>query len=240
MKKIFFFLFCYLFIVNISNAQETIESPEVEIRLGQIGYEMQQLRGKIEILEYQILNMKNAQEETAQNLEYRLNALEMKNGINTPLLKKNNEKGGNKKENEKGKTLYLIDSKQPSAIEEYENAIKFFQEKKYELAIESFISFLDREPKNEKSSQAQFLLAESYFKIEDKINAALNFVKIYEVYPTSKEAPESLLRLAKTLFMIKQKKEACGSLRTLLKKYPDALSSIKTHAKENQKKNGCM
>ncbi|MHA1540363.1 MAG: tetratricopeptide repeat protein [Alphaproteobacteria bacterium] len=242
MFRIFIYLLSLsLLIANTANAEEPPKASDLEIRLGQLEYQTQQLTGKIEMLEHELRIFKENKKQNAQDHEYRLNALEIKGGLVTPA---SSVKAPLKKETtpqalkEEPKPLQLIELHEDN-IMYYDKALLFFQEKKYDEAIEEFLSFLIREPSHEKSSHAQFLLGESYLKMEDPTNAAINFVQLYESFPDAKEAPEALLRLSNALFILEKKNEGCSTLGILLKNYPTARTSVRTLATETQKKNEC-
>lgn len=110
-----------------------------------------------------------------------------------------------------------------SSSSKYQQALRLFQNKKYKRSKELFLQTLGNDKL--KSSQwvyANYHLALIYYREKNYRQAMVHASKVYTQYPRSSKAPRSLLTIAQCFLALKQKEEARGTLRQLMKQYPKA------------------
>jgi tol-pal system protein YbgF len=140
------------------------------------------------------------------------------------------------------KTLGVLSDSAPEGSDPaalYEEAFMTLRQGRYEEAEKSFTTFLSSYPKHEFASNAQYWLSESYYARGQYDKAAQGFAKGYQQYPKAPKKADNLLKLGVSLAELDKKSEACVTLQQLENEVPDAPSSIKTRAKQEQEKLGC-
>ena len=80
---------------------------------------------------------------------------------------------------------------------------------------------------------AHYWLGEIYLLQKEYREAALIFAEGYQKYPDSVKSPDSLYKLAETLYKIEKKDEACNTLKQFILKYPNNKLIDKSKAKIN-------
>ncbi|MBW2282493.1 MAG: tol-pal system protein YbgF [Deltaproteobacteria bacterium] len=79
-------------------------------------------------------------------------------------------------------------------ISAYEEAFTLYRAKEYEAAIDRFGAFLQTHPSSDYADNAQFWLAECYFKLGDYEQAVLAFEEVVEKFPKGNKVPDALYR----------------------------------------------
>jgi tol-pal system protein YbgF len=126
-----------------------------------------------------------------------------------------------------------------SPREQYEYATNLIQRGSYDQAEVALKSFIQQNPKDSLTGNAQYWLGETYYVRNDFRNAAVAFAEGYQKYPESQKAPDNLLKLAMALGQQGQKENACVALRQLEKRYPDASANVKDRATRAKTNYGC-
>lgn len=119
-----------------------------------------------------------------------------------------------------------LSGKAATPNDQYEKARSLLEQGDYTAAEHAFASFLKANPKDKQASAAQYWLGVTFFVRGDHEKAASEFAKGYKAYPKSKKAPETLLKLAKSLENLNRKADACATLDQLTSQFP------KAHVKE--------
>lgn len=97
---------------------------------------------------------------------------------------------------------------------------KFFDEGKYEDAIEMFRSIVKSQPKSEDGKKAQFLLAEALFSTKDYASAALAYSEFRKNFPKDALIPSSIFRLASSFREMGKNGEAKLFYQDLIERFP--------------------
>ena len=221
-------------------------AAHLEIRLGQADREMRKLSNKMEELSYQFARLESYISRMNREYDRRLAVLEQKTGtilpavqVATPIASQPMApvtKTPTTVASEPRKILKLVNKTDQKPIKKsakkdapktieipveelFEKGRSFLARKKYKQAAHVFKKFVSAKPKSPLAGDAQFLAADSYFLENDFTNAAIEYVKVYEIYPTSPKAPEALLKLAKSLHQIGQRVEACEALGVIKSQY---------------------
>jgi len=82
----------------------------------------------------------------------------------------------------------------PDPEEIYAEAYKLYKEKKFSPARESFLTFLNQFPDTEYSDNAQFWVAECYYRENKYEEAILAYEEVAKKYPQGNKIPDALLK----------------------------------------------
>lgn len=126
-----------------------------------------------------------------------------------------------------------------SPRDEYDAAYGYILNGEYDLAEQSFKTFLANHPTDKRIGAAQFWLGESYFARTRNKEAADAFLKSYTQFPDGPKAPDSLLKLGMALSGLGEKKAACASWEELLVKYPKASKAVRDRAAAEKARGKC-
>ena len=123
--------------------------------------------------------------------------------------------------------------------EQYEFATSFLKVGDYNTAERAFREFVDNNPENELSGNAQYWYAETFRIRQLYTDAASAYLEGYQKYPKSEKAPINLLKLGVSLVQIGEKEQGCLMIAGVVKQYPDATQSVLQKAKYEEKKFEC-
>jgi tol-pal system protein YbgF len=93
---------------------------------------------------------------------------------------------------------------------------------KYPAAISEFQQFLMTYPKSDIADNAQYWLGEAYYVSRDFTNAAGAFRAVVDQWPSSRKAPDALLKLGYSQAELKRPSEARATLTDVTKRFPDS------------------
>lgn len=127
-----------------------------------------------------------------------------------------------------------------TAQEQYDRAFSLLRQAKYDEAEIAFKKFLKKNPADKMANSAKYWLGETYYVREKFSDAAVTFAETYEAAPTGPKAPDSLLKMAMSLRELNSTADACTTLASLRKKYPNASASVKARADEEWKALNCF
>ena len=123
--------------------------------------------------------------------------------------------------------------------EQYEFATSFLKVGDYNMAERAFKEFVDKNPKNKLSGNAQYWYAETFRIRQLYTDAASAYLEGYQKYPKSEKAPINLLKLGVSLVQIGEKDQGCLMIAGVKKQYPNATQSVLQKAKYEEKKFEC-
>ena len=126
-----------------------------------------------------------------------------------------------------------------SPLEQYEFATSFLKVGDYNMAERAFREFVDTNPENELSGNAQYWYAETFRIRQLYTDAASAYLEGYQKYPKSEKAPINLLKLGVSLVQIGEKDQGCLMIAGVKKQYPNATQSVLQKAKYEEKKFEC-
>jgi TolA-binding protein len=104
----------------------------------------------------------------------------------------------------------------------------------YDEARLLFERLLTKDLSVEQEISARFYLGEIWFLKKQHGKASDYYLKAYQKDPKGPKAPKSLLKVALSLQSLGKKKEACITLKKLLKDHPKAESTVLAMAKEKK------
>jgi tol-pal system protein YbgF len=98
----------------------------------------------------------------------------------------------------------------------------------YSAAESALKEHVSRFPKSKRASDARYWLGESQLGQEKYADAAENFLAISKNYPKSERAPEALLKLGISMAALKKNDIACATFSEVTKRYPNADAALKS------------
>jgi tol-pal system protein YbgF len=120
----------------------------------------------------------------------------------------------------------------------YERSNESLLRRQFGDAESGFSNFLSKYPDHSLAGSAQYWLGETYYAQNDYKRAAANFLQGYKKYPTSRRAPDSLLKLGISLNRLGQGEQACAAFVAVSTEYPKAVDARK-RAQAEAKRAGC-
>lgn len=235
-----------------AGAQSGVSSTlaaDFEVRIQRLERELSVLTGRYEESQYEIRQLRDRLERQADDLEYRLNALESggKGGASAGRTAAAPPPAAPPQQAAQrpaaGGTLGGPQTTPPPAPaaqaagplpsdpqKAYEVAFGYLREANYDQAEKALNEFLARNGNHTLAGNAQYWLGESYFARGKYTEAAVAFATGAQKYPKGAKGPDNLLKLGIALGKINKKTEACTALSQLPQKYPEASASVKKRA----------
>lgn len=126
-----------------------------------------------------------------------------------------------------------------SAAGDYDQAFSLLKDKNFDQAETAFSQFLESYPSNDLAPNARYWLAETYYVRGNYAQSSKLFAEAFQKDPEGSKASDNLLKLGMSLVGLDKKKESCVTFKELLKRFPDASSSVKQRANKQIEDNGC-
>lgn len=104
----------------------------------------------------------------------------------------------------------------------YKAAYNMFNVEKYKEARQMFGAFLKEFPNDELSDNAQFWIAETYYREKDFEGAIFEYEVLLKKYPNSKKTSSALLKQGLSFVEMGDKKTGKIILEQLIERYPDS------------------
>jgi tol-pal system protein YbgF len=123
--------------------------------------------------------------------------------------------------------------------EQYNYAFRLLNQGDYGDAEQAFTEFIKQNPGDPLAGNAQYWLAETFYVRKEYEKAAAGFLAGYQKYPKSSKAPDSLVKLGKTLNDLNQKQEACAVFVQFNKDFPNAPTALKAVANTERQRGSC-
>lgn len=225
-------------------------AADFEVRIQRLERELSVLTGRYEESQYEIRQLRDRLERQADDLEYRLNALESggKGGASAgraappPAAPPQQAAQRPAASGTLGGQQTTPPPASPPAVahapgplpsdpqKAYEVAFGYLRESNYDQAEKALNEFLARNGNHTLAGNAQYWLGETYFARGKYTEAAVAFATGAQKYPKGVKGPDNLLKLGMALGKINKKTEACTALAQLPQKYPEASASVKKRA----------
>lgn len=104
----------------------------------------------------------------------------------------------------------------------FEESLNDFMKGRYSLSISGFEQYLKDFPSTEKSDDALFYIAESYFQLKNYKKAIENYENLLTRFPRSERAPEARLKKGLSLLEIGEKTQGIVELQYCVFDYPSS------------------
>lgn len=121
----------------------------------------------------------------------------------------------------------------------YRNSYEFILSGDYKTAEAGFREHIDRYPADAKTSDAHYWLGEALLGQQKYRDAAEVFLAANREFPSSKKAPDMLLKLGVSLSGLNQRDLACATLGEIGKRYPNVSAQFKQRVKQEQALASC-
>ncbi|MEK7991413.1 MAG: tol-pal system protein YbgF [Thiotrichaceae bacterium] len=176
---------------QVSQLRQTM--LEQDSQIAQQNIEMQQLRGELELIEYQVKRLENQRIETINKAA--ATVITTNGGISQHSTTTNDKKTYQK-------TYLLLESGND------------------EQAISDFQEFLILYPNSQYADDAQYWLAEAYYSKQDYISALVAYEQLIEGYATTTKRVQAELKIAYCYYELKDFGQARSLLTQIKQKYP--------------------
>ena len=125
-----------------------------------------------------------------------------------------------------------------SPEDQFQLAFDNIRNKNWADAKNSFLEFIEKNPKNQLSGSAHYWLGELYMLEKNYMDATLIFADGYQKFPESIKAPDMLFKLSQSLFEVNKINESCKTLEKLILDYPK--NKLIKNAKKQIKNYSCL
>lgn len=234
-------------------ADVTSSAARAELRFTEFESQIRELTGRIEESQFKLTEINERLNILTSDLELRLGALERGGSAGmagTGYLTISPSMAAKLKSDAPPPLLTTVPTAEP--IEEvvtkaatlppkeaYNHAFSLLSSREYVDAERELRAFLEAYPNDALAANAIYWLGETYYVRNDFRQAAVTFLQGYQKDPKGSKAPDHLLKLAKSLGNLREKKEACATLGRLKKEFPSAAATIKQRAAAEHKRNAC-
>ncbi|MCE2510218.1 MAG: tol-pal system protein YbgF [Alphaproteobacteria bacterium] len=236
-----------------SPADTSTQAARAELRFTELESQIRDLTGRVEEVQFELTKLNERLDRLTGDLELRLGALERGGapaGTETGYLAV--PPPGSSPPKTGG--LPPAPATVPSALpveevatqaaslppkEAYNHAFSLLSRREYAAAERELKAFLEAYPNDPLAGNATYWLGETHYVRNDFRQAAVTFLEGYQKDPKGTKAADNLLKLAKSLGNVGEKKEACATLDRLKKEFPDASATIKQSAVAERKRSGC-
>jgi tol-pal system protein YbgF len=224
-------------------------APANATRINDLEASLQELRGQVETMAFQMRQMQEQLELARKETNFRLGALEggapatalPQPALAAPAAAPSAPRMLNVSPNEGGSgsagrspgslgTLPADDVQdiQPalSPRQQYDASMELLSRAQYVEAQSAFKAFVAANPKDELAGMAQFWAGEIAFTQKDYKGAVTSFADVLKRFPKTPKAPDAMLKLGLSLLELNQKKEACTTLGAVKQKFPKAPKPI--------------
>jgi len=106
-----------------------------------------------------------------------------------------------------------------SEYDHYQSALRTFDNRAYDKAVEQFSDLLKKFPDGEYGDKTQYWIGESYYAKGDYANAIVSFNKVFN-YKTSSKADDSQLKLGLCYLRMGKNDMASDEFKRLINRYP--------------------
>ncbi len=234
-------------------ADVTSPAARAELRFTEFESQIRDLTGRIEEIQFKLTELTERLDRLTGDLELRLGAIERKGATgDTELgyLAVPPPGAAKPKTDAPPPPLATVPTAEPveevatkaaslPPKEAYNHAFSLLSSREYADAERELQAFLEAYPDDALAANATYWLGETYYVRNDFRQAAVTFLQGYQKDPKGSKAPDHLLKLAKSLGNLREKKEACATLGRLKKEFPNAAATIKQRATAERKRNGC-
>jgi tol-pal system protein YbgF len=174
--------------------------------------QIREAKGRLNTLEAQIKQVKEAQKEQPKNTEKKAEEPQK-----APAAEE--------------KTVKAATPAANTAKTKYDAALKLYKAKKYKAAREKLGAFLKEFPKDQLADNALFWTAEAYYKEKDFEGAIAEYAELLKSYPDSAKAPAALLKQGYALIELHDKKGGKIILEQLVERYPKSREAMEAQKK---------
>ena len=220
---------------DVKNLTGNLE--EIFFQLEDLSLKLNNFQDNIFSIENNILELKNINiqkntstitEENMDNNENSLGSLK----ISSENTVSENSDSNDQNEQDITKEVEL------SPEDQFQLAFDNIRNKNWADAKNSFLEFIEKNPKNQLSGSAHYWLGELYMLEKNYMDATLIFADGYQKFPESIKAPDMLFKLSQSLYEVNKINESCKTLEKLIIDYPK--NKLIKNAKKQIKNYSCL
>lgn len=220
---------------DVKNLTANLE--EIFFQLEDLSLKLNNFQDNIFSIENNILELKNINiqkntstitEENMDNNENSLGSLK----ISSENTVSENSDSNDQNEQDITKEVEL------SPEDQFQLAFDNIRNKNWADAKNSFLEFIEKNPKNQLSGSAHYWLGELYMLEKNYMDATLIFADGYQKFPESIKAPDMLFKLSQSLYEVNKINESCKTLEKLIIDYPK--NKLIKNAKKQIKNYSCL
>ncbi|MFZ7127739.1 MAG: tol-pal system protein YbgF [Desulfobacterales bacterium] len=197
---------------NKAQSEQDLRTQNAEIRatLGRLTEQVQELRGRVEEGDYRLTQQVDVLERSTRQMEERVAKLESYLSMETRRPAATPEP--------------QAQPARPASESEtmYEEGRQLFEKGDNEAARRKFTEYLQKFPSADQADNAQFWIAETYYREKWLEKAILEYQKVIETYPKGNKVPASLLKQALAFSDLGDKTNARLILEELIAKFPQS------------------
>ncbi len=223
-------------IIRLGNQMENRAMLDLFQRVDELGDEISQLRGELEIQGNDLSDIKKRQRELYLDTDRRLRDLENRAlyqslVVPPPQIPTQDTSTDLTPGTDSTGTAVIApvnsttQTAQPSGTSSeekaaYQASFDTLKEGRYKKAKTSFKSFLNQYPNSIYAGNAQYWLGEANYVTRNFEQGIIEFKQVVERYPKSAKVPDAMLKLGYTYYELKQHDEAKAILQELRKRFP--------------------
>ena len=223
-------------IIRLGNQMENRAMLDLFQRVDELGDEISQLRGELEIQGNDLSDIKKRQRELYLDTDRRLRdlenrALNQSSMVPPPQIPTQDTSTDLTPGTDSTDTTVIApvtsttQTVQPSGTSSeekaaYQASFDTLKEGRYKKAKSSFKSFLNQYPNSIYAGNAQYWLGEANYVTRNFEQGIIEFKQVVERYPKSAKVPDAMLKLGYTYYELKQHDEAKAVLQELRKRFP--------------------
>lgn len=210
---------------NAASPSEQNQLSEMYFQVQMLQQEIQQLRGTVEELDYQVKQLKQQRLDDYLDLDRRIGLVS--GGVpesqvpvdRTPAIVE---------------PKVSLEDNASSELSSYREAMDFIlKEKQFDRGTEALLAFLDSYPASRYAGNAQYWLGEVYLKKNDLSAAQEWFTRLLDTFPTHGKSVDAKFKLGTVLFLMGDKVQS----RRLLDEVATSKTSTAGLAKDYISKN---
>lgn len=136
-------------------------------------------------------------------------------------------------------TAQADEAADPEGQAMFTQAYDALQAEDYAAARDGFSAFLETYPDDPLANTARYWLADASFAMGEYVEAANNFVKVYNTAPRGEKAEETLLKLAIVLRRLDRPESACDALGRLDGRLESKPAQFRERVADERSRSGC-
>ena len=220
---------------DVKNLTANLE--EIFFQLEDLSLKLNNFQDNIFSIENNILELKNINPQknistiTDENIDNNENSLGSLKISSENTVSENSDSDDQNKQNT-SKEVEL------SPEDQFQLAFDNIRNKNWADAKNSFLEFIEKNPKNQLSGSAHYWLGELYMLEKNYMDATLIFADGYQKFPESIKAPDMLFKLSQSLYEVNKINESCKTLEKLIIDYPK--NKLIKNAKKQIKNYSCL
>ena len=220
---------------DVKNLTGNLE--EIFFQLEDLSLKLNNFQDNIFSIENNILELKNINIQKNTSTIKEENMYNNENSLGSLKISSENTVSENSDSNDQNEQD-ITKEVELSPEDQFQLAFDNIRNKNWADAKNSFLEFIEKNPKNQLSGSAHYWLGELYMLEKNYMDATLIFADGYQKFPESIKAPDMLFKLSQSLFEVNKINESCKTLEKLILDYPK--NKLIKNAKKQIKNYSCL